>query len=1529
MIKLILSLLVFSLTLYADAIQTDNFNSDLEGWSGSGVSRSSNRMKINRDSTATKTFDFGNSYANATVEISFDFQSSGGWETSGSYKDYLILKNNNTVLNSYSYSNGTYPIFISSQLDNSGKITLKITADTSSNSEKAYIDNVKLKAISSVVVPTTTDLSITNISDSSDPVQVDDTIIYTIAISNDGIDIEDLELNITTTDGEFENSPTGWSCSGLFSSTLTCSYNNTLADKQNITSTVTLTAPSTAQTITVSATLGSGTIPDTNTNNDSASETTTVIDSSNDNDFTCANPKEFTDIFNKNTYGRLVLIGNNSLCADNNKDGVCEDPGTKNNNDIYMIYNKNTYNESSALLDIPQNKKILWAGLFWQGYLVGQNDSVKQSAKTVQFKHANGTYQTIANAKMNWVYFDNSRFYYQGYKEVTDIIQNSGAGYYSVKDIVTTKGQPNGGSFGAWSLAVVYEDDNEDFKNITVFHGYQAFAGSGDISSAKSYATSHGCSTTNTGVGNAVSSKLSGFLTPKENQVQSALVIFAGEGDYSNTGDSGTITDSSGTKHYLTNGINPQNNIMNSSISYKGQNVTSLNPRYSDNSLGIDIDTFDISGILDNSQSSTDIEFTTSGDGYMPGVYGLETQLYIPRFCYDYGYKQNDTYFTEENNGSKSPSLIGNVSLYTPVNLSIYIKNLVDADIEVTDMKIDVLNIDTTQVNYIANSTKLTPIGTIFPKSISDSLLNISANTIGNIPIGDISTNESFYFYYSLNPKVSHLDTPIRVEAKYNLTIGDETIPYNLILGSKIDMCSDANFEFIPQNGIFNVVHNSYYNNATRLYNLPTQVVNRVGNFKVLALDPDNVNTQKGVSTIVSVELVDYSSFHFSEPSCTQQQSSISEKVWLIFDNDSSEEMFDKTAIDSAIANNLTKLSNSSDFYNTAKQNTSFRIAYTTAEDSTSLVKIQQNGSTYKILNYQALLNGVNTCSQSPDFISNVTSPTVACGNEGDFLTPRQLSICMECVYEQKVHYSCARDNFAIRPKSFHFALSDQNQTDSSQKSSLSSANPISLAAGYNYLLDVNATSYLNTKSVLGYTNLFLNSDDNKLAFFYTPTNNSLNCNDTSDKNISANFIDGFFETNSSMNQVGEYILRALDKLWTQVDSNPSFMQHHAGGFYLSAQTPDCMKDSFVVQSDTNYPNSLNSLNGCDIVSDNNYNIEFKPYSFDFNNTVISIGTNRASVANNSYLYMADISQDINNSFHLDTNIKALGYNDILLTNFVNSCYAKPLNLTLNKSNPIQNITSQYGFNGVISDFNTTTNIIANLQSLFVKESNGSIDTSLDINFQRDATQPFNPELITFNSYNLDCANSSDCSIQADLNPNKIVSSQVDINATIPHYYAKLHVQNQNYIGTTGIAPIRYEIYCNQCDMSNLPDGDNSTFSDDPRWYINTTHSATDGSAINISQVTNGAALVGTTIIDLNSSQLIYNATKGYPYKSTMQVTTQNWLLYNLFNPDVTSNEFEIEFHKSTTNDGWLGTGKNSTATQNSGSLNGNKRLMW
>lgn len=1308
--------------------------------------------------------------------------------------------------------------------------------------------------------------------------------------------------------------------------------------------------------------------------------------------FTCANPKEFTEVFKTSAHSKMIQAGNSSLCKRQGSSGTTCDPAgasrSSSNNAIYMINNDyddvsgitdssaTTLNSSAAEIDIPAGKEVLWAGLFWQGYMVNKDDTFKEKGKSIKYKiEGAATYESVTNAEMNWVHFSSSRMYYQSFVDITTYVNSNGGGFYWVGDIATTEGTPTGGSYGAWSIAVVYRDKNEKLNNTTVFHGYKAFAGTTDINNAISYANTNSCNAANTGVGNSVSSTLSGFLTPKAGTVESSLIVFAGEGDTWGGSEYGYITDASNTRRNLSNGLNPNGNIMNATITRDNNYVRNGKPYYSDNSLGIDIDEYNLTGILNNNQTSTEITFTSGGDGYMPGMYALQTELRAPKLCYDYSYNQNGISFTEDNNGSKSPRIIGTVSTLSPVEVKLYVVNLEDALSTVTDMKMHITDINTTQAKYVSNTAIITR-----PNSVTQVNLNKAAppfDEITDISVGPIDSLEYFYVYYDIDPQIADLNMSINASVDYNVTqpIGGGsfvTIPFsNVMLDEDIDMCVSTN-TYNPTYSIFNVVHNDYYTwnglSGERFYNLPTQITYREGNFQVIALDSNNTHELTDESTVVAVDMISADGFHITDIQCQDMTASISERVWVLF-NDSNRSMFDRTALQSAISTGLTQLASTTDFYQNARHNTAFRIAYNTTNDGNdTLIQIEPTGSNYKILNFTELVQNISDCSSPVQMPSNPNNTTnkvaVACGNAGNQgISARQLRICNECVLGYNTHLICSRDNFSIRPEAFSIKVYDTNQTNVALQTEIDnsisdvtttpSGNIIDLAAGYNYTIEVNATNYLNSTSSAGYIKTIDHILPNIAEYSWEPRNahDISGCNDFNDSEIEFSFSDGSVSINQALNQVGEYRLSLRDTTWTDVDHTTEFMTHHVGSYFTN--TDDCIENSDITRLINTVKGSPAPLNGCDISSTHNssgtalkyrdYNLTFHPYSFDLSTIVPSYGVNNSALGATSFIYMADMAQDQNMSFHLNGDIRATGFNGNSVNNFVTSCYAEDLNLILDRSNISGNVAYQYRLNsGTVADNNNSLDIISLSEGNFTQDQNGSASTILNFNFARTPNQAQNPEELTFNNYDVSCNIPANCTFNADTDGVTVNSKSTDgtlaINQTLKHYYGRTHAPRQKFIDkTTPVnqnAFIFYEVYCEGvgCDKTLLQNGVGSTFSDDPRWFINTQHTVIDGNASNVTEKRASGIMSIITQPTGNSPDSVvvkYPGNSGYPYVTTMQNNASTWLIYNRFNASATQNEFPLEFYKDA--GGYVGSGKstNDVKVQHSNTLNSNENKSW
>uniref|UniRef100_UPI00260D40C1 VWA domain-containing protein n=1 Tax=uncultured Amphritea sp. TaxID=981605 RepID=UPI00260D40C1 len=146
-------------TLYTSTGNTvtlanDTFSGSLDSWGGSNVTVSGNRMLIDgNNDTATKTFDFGVSYANQTVTVSFDFEATTNWD--GGADNFVVTVNGTDVIND-SHTGGTRAYSFDVTLNAQGQADFVLLNSSSSNTEDAYIDNFTISGPEMVATPTDT-----------------------------------------------------------------------------------------------------------------------------------------------------------------------------------------------------------------------------------------------------------------------------------------------------------------------------------------------------------------------------------------------------------------------------------------------------------------------------------------------------------------------------------------------------------------------------------------------------------------------------------------------------------------------------------------------------------------------------------------------------------------------------------------------------------------------------------------------------------------------------------------------------------------------------------------------------------------------------------------------------------------------------------------------------------------------------------------------------------------------------------------------------------------------------------------------------------------------------------------------------------------------------------------------------------------------------------------------------------------------------------------------------------------------------
>ena len=293
----------------------------------------------------------------------------------------------------------------------------------------------------------------------------------------------------------------------------------------------------------------------------------------------------------------------------------------KLNDEFEMFYvdidsDMSTFSSSSATLYLEneQNKKIVYAGLYWSA-TYKYNSGVKNNRN--KFKAFDKNREEFDQIKLKLpgenkytdvkgtIIFDglgkkgfDESAPYAVYADITDLVKELGSatGEYTVANIKATQGVVEGGVSGGWTMFFVYEDENESAKFIT---SYDGFAGVTDKSTDILF---------------------TGFKTLPEGKVFAKLACAGLEGDNNLAGDQLQIkSQSSEIFTLLSSPLKIENNFFNSNIIINDQYFTDRNPN-SKNTLGYDTSLITIANpdnsVIQNNTDNVTLKLKTVGDRY-------------------------------------------------------------------------------------------------------------------------------------------------------------------------------------------------------------------------------------------------------------------------------------------------------------------------------------------------------------------------------------------------------------------------------------------------------------------------------------------------------------------------------------------------------------------------------------------------------------------------------------------------------------------------------------------------------------------------------------------------------------------------------------------------------------------------------------------------------------------------------------------------------------------------------------------------
>ncbi|WP_405789284.1 DUF3344 domain-containing protein [Streptomyces sp. NBC_00029] len=275
------------------------------------------------------------------------------------------------------------------------------------------------------------------------------------------------------------------------------------------------------------------------------------------------------------------------------------------NSDFEMFYSEvdkdpDTYNSTRAELKVPQGAKVSYARLYWGGNLRVGEQKPPQDNGRVLVAEPGGAYKEVLADTVMGHRTDAGSDAYQASADVTPLVRKGGAGMWTVAQLNIAMGHSEVGAWGGWTLVVAYEHPQEPLRRVSVWDGFESLAaraGDGTV-------------------------EIEGLDAPAGSAGRAGVVAY--DGDRGTLGDSLTVTADSGRRVSLSDGENPFNDVMNSTITEFGDQSFVRQPEHMNN-LGYDADVFDLSPALSGGARSLSFRFTGESQGHFLGVLFVQT----------------------------------------------------------------------------------------------------------------------------------------------------------------------------------------------------------------------------------------------------------------------------------------------------------------------------------------------------------------------------------------------------------------------------------------------------------------------------------------------------------------------------------------------------------------------------------------------------------------------------------------------------------------------------------------------------------------------------------------------------------------------------------------------------------------------------------------------------------------------------------------------------------------------------------------
>ena len=1247
-------------------------------------------------------------------------------------------------------------------------------------------------------------------------------------------------------------------------------------------------------------------------------------------------------------------------------------------------------NSSSARLILPPYVKgsdIIWATLFWQGQVFRPNGSYNDNSvdativgwNKVTLRDSNGVMHKIeapigsndnVHKAFQYTYTRGHGFrhHYGAQRDVTSIIRNSYTptnNTFTVGNIKTTAGKDNGGwvyikndpsvsgdylfgLYGGWSLVVAYNvdsqtaaDNNVSLKNVTIFDGFDLYL-----------TWSHHPTFTTT-------VNINGFLTPKSGTVHSKLLLFGGAGDRHLNPDQLKIRDkSTATFSNLSNAKNPVHNQFNHSYTYFGNDMDTAHS----NKQGMDLDIYDVSGHIDNDQTSTDLRFgvkyQNSGcDQIFPQIIGFSTELYQPDLCYDavvskgnnelvggdevnYGDEVNVT-VTLKNRGDERAD---GIKFYFNAYATLPYQEDKTSFLAPLQAATDVNDSDTFYFN-VQSAVEGGVIGKFNLNAGTDANSTVTTNTGGYFNVGD---TESFRY-------------AVKVYSEENITLSGFNISFvNPVTGVEtegtLSQCTDRNNTFWGRKAAVRPEQGAV--DAVDIYTNITYTGGAIGNTNGNGPGPD-------ITTKIAGETMTFDVVYLGDGSTGPTAFSAidgKEMPVLLYEYEYNTSIGDYSKgrpllnangqIAYALIQPGAVAATSIPLYipNSASKNVKIGLHFfdlngnSAAADKNCYQNSASGGNLQDVPNCMYDENniediyGITTkmrCTAKWAKTDNPSSGSYGACTDGygNGITPTQAPYdveptCLSCLLDNN-NTDTSVDAFAIRPKDFTLNATNVVQADDAtivlDQTGPHPVNGVNkLRAGEDYNLSVLARNDVNTNTLDYNQSINLIAYETKKLKLPTAVVPAISpCpvpGTCADVNVTAgatitqfdNGVNNFYDIR--YNEVGIIDLDLNDTNWAAIDND---------------DTPTSITYNHYAASGTVVRRGL-AITGP-------LRLTIKPYAFNITAANLEDEDN-----GNGFTYL---SNDFNMSAQLPITVQAVNKGGFVTKNYsdrTRGLYEQSVSFNLNvnaNSYPAAlalqsllptNVDLNFGYVA------TPPSLPIPGVSPGVAVVNHDDENVTRFNFNRGTNTPVNPFKIDGLDVNLSITDSDD--VTGDANGSVIG------NATF--VYGRVHMaRTRGMCDSTQLngCPVNmifyFEFYgdkdANKSLINTLLTPPKRSI-DSVNWYQNTAHNTNlgDGNVSVTADNIPGAVVYVPNGGSISSAIYTYTGSKGYPFKGTVKVTagvgTQSWLIYDKYNAGATKVQGELEFY---------GPGEWSKATGAESSIhnrgdanrnsNTNRRIRW